>query len=504
MDNLKELIRIISPKRVKYASIMDYSLKKDSKLMQLYMGVKNGKIQDDTDAIQLLYGKEKVGTKYSKLKYNLQKRLINTLHLIELSNEDISERKRAYLHCTRVWTTVQFLIMLQAKRVAINLLEKNLKKMIQFDFTSLVLESSKILRQDYGVIGGDQTKSKEYDDMVSTYLDTFVAETKVEGYFHHLMSYYVKSKASQHYIHEMASQYIQEIEKVVPSYMSSGFIFRYKMIEVIKYMSVYDYQTTIAICEEGVDMLLEKSFLDGTGLAIIYYQWISCCTQLGYFEEGKKIANRCLELLPAGSYNWFKGILVYLQLLMYAGDYQEAYRMYVMGSNDKKFDKLSPYVQEEWKVYEAYIQLLMAIGEIETDSSQDQKAFRLYKFVNEVSNFSKDKRGMNIPILVCQILFLLHTEKYDTIIDRLEAIQKYSHRYLKEEEHLRSYYFIKMIMKLPKTNFTTRNLDQEVCELRQQLSANSLDVVNSNHDLEILPYERLWDITVKILSKAKD
>lgn len=500
MENLKELIRIIAPKRMKYVSIMDYNLNRDSKLMQLYMGLKNGKVNSDDEAIHLLYGKEEVGTKYSKLKYSLQKRLINTLHLIELNAEEISKRKRAYLECTRAWTTAQFLIMLQAKRVAIQLLEKSLKKMILYDFTMLVLESAKILRQDYGVIGGDQAKIREYDEIVTTYIDLFVAETKVEGYFHYLMSHYVKSKASQSHIYEIADRYIQEIESNLPTYMSSGFIFRYKMIEIIKHMSVHDYQKTIEVCEEAMNMLMEKSFVDGTGLAIIYYQWIACCTQLKQYAKGKKIANKCLRLLTEGDYNWFKGLQVYAQLLMYAGEYQEAYEIYLKAVQHKNFSKLSPYAQEEWKIYDAYIHLLIAIGKIDVDI--EQKNFRLSKFLNEVPFFSQDKRGMNIPILICQILFLLHTGKYDTIIDRLEAIQKYNTRYLKEEGYIRSYYFIKMIMKLPKTNFTLKGLEEEVQELYEALSANSVDVINNNHDLEILPYEQLWEILCSMLVPA--
>lgn len=64
------------------------------------------------------------------------------------------------------------------------------------------------------------------------------------------------------------------------------------------------------------------------------------------------------------------------------------------------------------------------------------------RFLNDVPIFSKDKRGMNIPILIFHILYLILTKRYNDVIDRIVRIEKYTTRYLKKDDNYRSNCFI--------------------------------------------------------------
>ena len=82
---------------------------------------------------------------------------------------------------------------------------------------------------------------------------------------------------------------------------------------------------------------------------------------------------------------------------------------------------------------------------------EDEKAmisrFRMARFLNETPLYNKDRRGLNIPILIFQILFLILTKRYDETIDRIEAIEKYTTRYLKKDDNFRSNCFVKMLLR---------------------------------------------------------
>lgn len=75
--------------------------------------------------------------------------------------------------------------------------------------------------------------------------------------------------------------------------------------------------------------------------------------------------------------------------------------------------------------------------------------FKVSKFLNDTPLYSKDKRGMNIALLVFQIVWLIFARHHNETIDHMEAIEKYSTRYLKRDDTFRSSCFIKMLLVVP-------------------------------------------------------
>ena len=90
-----------------------------------------------------------------------------------------------------------------------------------------------------------------------------------------------------------------------------------------------------------------------------------------------------------------------------SGDYQTAQLAY-QKSNEAA--AAFPQLAEQWAIYQAYLEFLLPSG--------PDNGFRLARFLNNVPSFSKDKRGMNINILILQVLFLLRQGKRGEIIDR--------------------------------------------------------------------------------------
>ena len=133
--------------------------------------------------------------------------------------------------------------------------------------------------------------------------------------------------------------------------------------------------------------------------------------------------------------------------------------------------------------------------------SVSNKVFKISRFLNEVPIFSKDKRGLNVPILILQTLFQLQQRKYDHLIDRIEALSKYQQRYLCKEENYRSYVFIKMLIEIPKAYFNKNLVIQKTEKWSSQLRLVPIEISNQNHDLEILPYQHIWTFVLDLLDK---
>ncbi len=125
--------------------------------------------------------------------------------------------------------------------------------------------------------------------------------------------------------------------------------------------------------------------------------------------------------------------------------------------------------------------------------------FRIKKFLNEVPTYSKDKRGNNITILILHILLLLQQRKYGEIIDRVESLKTYSHRYLRQDDTFRSNCFIKMLLQLPAASFHKKGVIRKAKKYWEKLQSVPLKKANQSVELEIIPYETLWEFVLNSL-----
>jgi hypothetical protein len=504
MEKLHELVRVFHPKRISYVSFFSHQLNSDSKLMQLYQGIQTNKITDDESGAALLYPNDEEGkSKFSKLKYHFRKRATNTILLIEVNDENgKKKRRKAFFDCLRTFVIAYFLIILQARSMSIHLLKNKLKVMQHYDFTFLIIESAKLLRQHHAAIVGNLKKAREYDDIISTYMPVYTFETRVEGYYYELMSYYVNNKSSKSFIYNLATSYVEKTQTPLPIQASSSLIFKVKMMEIIQAMSASDYLQVTVICEEAVELLKAKPFLDFTAISAIYFQWINCALHLKEFKKCEQLVKEVMEYMDEGDYNWYKGMLVLINVSFHEGKYQEGYAYYLRGMRQKGLRKLPAVLLEEWKVYEAYLHLLIVFGKVNDPSGLDKKAIKLHKFLNEVPISLRDKEGMNVPITIYSILVYMHKGQYNKVIRQSDALYKYAQRHLKGKNHKRTNYFIKMLVYLCKANCSYALVKDKIDELYEQLQQRNTTTDNNYQDMEIIPYEVLWNMLLEHLNSS--
>jgi hypothetical protein len=118
--------------------------------------------------------------------------------------------------------------------------------------------------------------------------------------------------------------------------------------------------------------------------------------------------------------------------------------------------------------------------------------------MNEMPNYTQDKRGGNIPLLILQVLFLLsdlkeHKDNFDMICNKIDAIKKYSSRNLDEKsEHFRSDCFINLLGLLPKHLHNPKTLIKTAHNTLHSMSTVQAEVVDNSFEVEVVPYERQW------------
>jgi hypothetical protein len=499
METLRELIEIVSRKKIK-AVDSDASGIQYARMMQLYDLVATGKVKTDEEAEQILFPSADSSLKYKRLKLALKKYLHRMLFLVDLNLPHFQLRQEAYFECYRNWAAVKILVGRNARASTIELSTELLQLARKYDFTDIALDIARTLRLQYGSIYGDLKKYEQYGAMAHALEAVFDQENQAEELYTDLVVRFVNDKSAKEDVHEKALQYYKLIEPGLTQFDSYRLHLGGRLIEVMIHTSINDYKNTVDVCDRAIRFFESKQYVANVPLQAFYHQAMVCYVQLRDFERGRQIATRAIALLEEGTFNWFKFEEMLVLLSLHTQSYQDAYVHFKQAVQHRRFAALPEGVRQVWKIIEAYLYYLAESGLIKPESDDGVfSRFRIARFLNETPLYSKDKRGMNIPILIFQIVYLIREKRYNETIDRIEAIEKYTSRYLVKDDTYRSNCFIKMLLQIPAANFHHVATIRKAEKLTRQLQAVTLDYANQSHDVEIVPYEHLWDMVLKSL-----
>ena len=467
-----------------------------SKIQQFYELLVHGTFEDDDAAAQHFYGKNKSYSSYQKLRGTLKARLINALFLIDLKQASYGNRQRAYYESYREWAATKILFGKQARTAAISQCRKLVKIARQYEFTELLVDVLHTLRLYFGTIEGDQKKYQQYNAEFKAVQKQWHLETEVEELYIDLSIDFVNTKATRHDVQQKARQYFAQVKPIMAEHDSYQIHLCGRLIEVSQFTSVNDYASTIDVCERAIAFFSAKNYEANIPLQIFHYQKLICHLQLQQIEEAFAEAKASEAFLEEGTFNWFKLQEVRLQLYLFTKKYAAAAELVARILEHDSFANLPENIGETWKITEAYLFFIQQVGHLPAETID---GFRTARFINEIEVFSKDKRGMNVHLIILEILLNTVDGKHGRIIDRTEALNKYRTRYLREEGLERSNLFVKMLLQIPKSAFDLEEVKDKTGEDYQSLQALPIELANQAHEIEIVPYEYLWEMILETL-----
>lgn len=504
MEELKELSYILTKHKTRSIQIIGHdSWPSDTKLSQLYEAVQNNEVQDDQEAAKLIYGvDEDSNSKYRNLKHELKKRLLNTIFFIDTNSD--KKRDQAYYQCWKDWAACQILIEKSARKSAISIAEKIIKKCIHYDFISLVSSIALLLRNHYALREKNKNRFEYYDHLYETYRRQEEYNNLAHKYYMKLiLDYTMDSVTANPQIESDARIYYEELQPLKNDTDNIKFHYYLYQIQLLGKMGVFDYQSAKEICTQAIQFLENNPVKFKGGMRNFLLNKLVCHIQLGEFEAGKKTAIACNELIAEGTFNWFKTNEYFFILSFHTGQYQEAYDDYFKIVNHPRYNSYK-LLHETWALNKMYLHFLYLLGKIKLSPKDDSfNTIRLGKFVNAVPSFSKDKKGMNIPVLIIQMAILILQQKHELATERIDALNKYCDRYLRTSDpNFRCNCFIKMLVQIPKSNFHHNGVKRRAQPYLDKMNSIAINFNNQAHELEILPFEVLWKFILNELSNT--
>ncbi len=497
MQTLIELTRLLNVPKLKSSGLWGAVLESDSKMELLCEAILEGKVEDEEGAVALLYpGESRVGSKFQNLKERLKERLLHATLLSDVRSAKPTDRQMAYFETNKKWAAAMVLLSRQAKHTGHEMLDHLLKQSQFYEFTELTLNALSVLRLHYGTVAGDRTKYEQYRQSYRHFQKVWMAENEAEDLYTDLVSHFVNSKSTRLEISELAEKYYEEVKPWMEEYDAFRLHLCGRLIQIMQYSSLNDYNTTAKLCEEAIAFFKAKPYESNLPLQAFYYQLFVCYAQLREYDKGLELMGHYQSAFVHGSFNWYKLQELFFLLATHTRHYEKAREVCTTVKSMLKgnIDKLPAHIQEMWKIYDAYVQYLVHIGKLEV--AEGQEKFKINRFLNDIPVFSRDKRGMNIPILIVQILFMLADKNYVDSIDRMEAVEKYNSRYLRQSDTFRSNCFLKMLLQIPASSFHHAAILRKTEKLLEQLKTVPIELANQTHEIEIIPYEDLWEMVL--------
>ncbi|MDH3651224.1 MAG: hypothetical protein OEQ53_16175 [Saprospiraceae bacterium] len=498
MDALIELAGVVSKNKIKSIKTLD-SQNREDRCYLFYEKLQNDEFKSDQEAADFFFNKDANHAQYRKLKSKVRDRLHNTLFFIDINNPKFSDAQRAFYQCSRDLMTIKLMIGRNARKAAFSLARQTLKHARKFELIEIVVEVLRVFRSHHAIYTGNLREYEKYRKLLAKYEETLKAENLAIQYYEDINVHLEHTLILDETIVKKANEYIDELDV----YCERIKTFRLHMLK--HWLSILirtrqnRYQDLIETCDEAIRFFSKKPFFSKHFMGVFYYNKLLGLTKLRHFREGQQIAKRCLNIYEEGTTRWFRTMRLYFTLCMHTSNYKNALQACYDVVTSKGFKFQFENLHETWKLNQAYLYFLINCQAVKELKNGNIKSFRLSKFLNEVPIFSLDKRGYNIPVLIIQILMLIKQNKFDQLADRIEAIEKYTTRYLRKGDHFRTNCFIKMLLQIPKNRFHRSAVIRHTNKYMKSLRTMPIEVANQSHEIEIIPYEHLWEYTIESL-----
>lgn len=498
MESLYELAKLCSRQKHLVESMIPEDDK--SPLKKLFILTYSEKQMSENECMIEIYGKRNQ-TAFARLKGRLRDIFFQAIILQgQVGNlEDI--RSVEFLNNFKQTLISRILLQRKATQLSTDIIEKSITKSMKFHVTENVLEQSRMLIAHYNGAMYNKYKLNKYQAIQSQYLEIYKWEIKSENYYLDIQRDQFQSLANPSDEMKLkAYKYYTELQeaKGIRSYF---FNYNKYRIEASYFEYIKDYHGLLMLSENALKEFNTPDFKTGNAISTISLRKLWALIQVEQIEESIKVGTKLMSRLSSGSLQWYRIAHYTLKAKLYHGDYTGAIDTISEMVVNPKFLKLGDYFKEIFTTTLGYIHLLVDSGLIGNSSELKGKLpeFKLGKFLNTTPVFSKDKRGINVSILLMHIGYLLQRKDYSSIIDRIDSLNQYAYRYLRKDDSYRSNCMIKMVILMAKADFNPIRTERYTAEMRTELSRVGLAGSGENIEIEIIPFEVLWDIMNKAL-----
>lgn len=488
VHELAKFYRMISFRPESYFLVPKSDGSKVERLFQQYL---LGKDEDELKADLYADGSEKA---FMMLRKDLAERLYKYVLVMDPAKLSTSVQVQRQVTILKNAISARILLFLGLYRSGLHLAKHTIRDAQKAEIWDIVYSLSSVLSTYFSL--RDNFKSfKEYDDLADRALTRLGKERKLRSLINKWSLIYARRrKATQDEILELKGD-CDVGDRVVEDAATPNLLhFNYRL-KLLYYDAIMDYEKAISICKEAMNRLTsDKRNPDIRKVGIYNGTQMYCYLNLKKFSDASAFAEKFEEYFVAGTLNWYISTEYYFVLCIQTNRFESAYEQLQKALNNRTYGQLRGMRAQMWNLFEGYMQFVISSGLWNApEGVQENRRFKVAKFLNEVVSLSGDKTGIHVSVLILQIMFLLQQERYGDIIDRKDALRRYVYRYLYSKENERSRIFLSMLLRMIECDFSYAITKTKTQRLLKSLTEQQMNYQANLGGNEIVDYEVLWN-----------
>ncbi len=444
---------------------------------RLYQLLKKGKVTSDEEVIERLLSDSNYPRRSIwKLKTKLIERMGNSL-ITSLDALNIDTYQKKHIYGYYLFVLLKISIALGINSLIESFGKKIMKIAVEYHITELCILVTIYLRRYFLIQQNNIKEYAKYNKLNLEYHNQYIVECELDRLYNEL-ALIIRQKKS---FNQKTIKISEKIYKSAITLSTKGhsykILVRTAYIESTYLLLKMEYKKVCLRMETLQAEIAKLPFSPFPKQIFVFeYRKIPWYIISKKFNQANNAINNCFRMTPVNSYNYKITTQILFLNLFHQGKFAEANSYFNMN-----FSKTRSY-NEAFEIYHAYASILTG------------NYFRAGRFLNQVPIFSKDKKGMNINILIILILDNIRKKLYSKVIDQTESLSRYINRYLLDEEStFRSRHFLLIIKSLEKGAFQKKEVLEYVQPHLKALEEHPLSEAKQDYEVEVVPYEKLWD-----------
>ncbi|MBC8082568.1 MAG: hypothetical protein H7Z21_05095 [Hymenobacter sp.] len=484
----------MTDRRRKVVPLLDFTAKrttnKEIALVQLLVEEQE---KSQQQIIKALYGKidDTSKTAFRKLKSRVQQKMLNHLFFLDESDSRYLSSRRYEQQCLSLYYQVSTLFGEGEYYNAERLARKTLRIAETMQFTHYAVMCGQLLRSIYADTQ-QPGKFRNNNKKLVANQQRLALEEEAARLFWEVKSMIAHTVRARRTILGKIEAYIKLLEGLHQDARTFTTFFYLYRTQLTREELIGNYQEIIRLTAVTAKKWTEGK-INRVRFDKRYNNYMSVYAHLRsrQAEKGLKLAEEYAKEFHYSSNNWLYFLEIYMLLALHAGQYGQAQELLQTARKNLYFAKQRQAAQERWDLYEIYLQFIRPEG-----SPLRMRSFNV--FVQTVPGHSRDKQGYNVAVLILQFLYYLRQRDVEGLLVRLEGLRKYQQRHLREAGALRSQLFFRLLAVTVKANFNPVLSQHQAEPLLKRMQA-APPPGEAFSEIEIVPYENLWALTLEIL-----
>jgi len=499
MEELMQLIGIVKHKGQRSLQLVNQNFRKKEKSKDniLYNGMINKEYKNELEAAKKLFKTDPGNRNFRNTKAKLKQKLLNNLFFLDYQKSEYTAYQSTYYDCLNQVHQIKILIMEGANCIAIRKIPSIVKTALEFELFEIALESLTLIRNEYSRMGKCTPLSTSEND-IRGILPIKKIIDQCEDIYYDTLVLMNKSISSCEKILDDIPKRIKKIEKLSREYKLQRLDVLAQKLKIAYFTVLQNQSGILKICS-----YLEKTYLykDNSRIKVdlqykeIAFLKLHALYVLNKTEEGIKYAFDTSEIFRSGYDDWFRFKEYQFLILMKAGKFHHATNVFRSVRINKNYHKINDIDKDRWTIFRVYLLFV-------NDSKLVKWGFDLDTYKEETPGFEKDYQGYNIATLIIQFLLYLRESDIKNLKIKLNQLSQLSSVHLDKRHNYRNSIFIRMLEIIVEKNYDFKSISDKGSNYLKKLK-NIQIPPDWHQELEIIPYNKLWEYVLNILETNK-